>query len=592
MRRHYRAGTNNSDLAYLSSSNNNRVRQRKLSRSNTVTTYHPPTGPNWKPGAEPGIDADSDSTQPHLEALKARCDITIVDFSAEDMVYIETDNDNLEDVLSEKRPQDMPCRWISVNGLSWDVIKILGKKYGLHRLAVEDLINTRSRTKVDWYSDHAFAVLTLQKLVRLHVHDDDPDCDCARGSHGKMHDPEKCSADQSEKHTSRWTNLFGGSGQDSVLPRYQDMDGRAKIDAYIEAHSTPGESDPVHPIRTLHRYEGDQNPEHTAFLERHSALSGEDLVVTVEQVAIFLMSDNTVISFFEHSGADVEEPILERLKSPATMLRRGSDASLVMQAIIDAIVDLALPVKEAYNKARKDLQIDVLTNPSLDVSKALHIFTEEIDMLQNLFKPIVNLVNSLRDHNSEPLASAALPAPTTTTQTTTTHTRRKDHHSSDTSDDKSSQRKTAKRTQTTTSTSVTITPLAHTYLGDVLDHCLTIIASLDQMDASANNLSSLMFNTIGANTNNFMMIIALVTVFYSPLTFLTGYFGMNFARFSGVQNHSDGYFWIIGAPTTVVFILLVGGSIGYTWVRDLVARLRVKRDRKDRKVKRLAQKRY
>lgn len=547
--RHYVSERTNTDLAYLAS--DNRARQRRASRANTVRTYHQHSGSNSQPGAEPGIDADSDNTQPHLEALKAKCDITIVDFSAEEMIRTEADNKDFQDALSEKRPENMPCRWISVNGLSWDVIKLLGTKYGLHRLAIEDLINTRSRTKVDWYSDQLFAVLTLQKLVQLHVHENGASCDCAEGAHGIMHEKE-CNATTTEKHNSGWTDSFKRSGRsDAVLPRYHEMDGRDKIDAYIKSHTAP--DDPVHPIRTLHRYEGDQNPEHTAFLEKHSTLSDEDLVVTVEQVSIFLMADNTVISFFEHSGADIEDPILERLASRSTMLRRGADASLVMQAIIDAIVDLALPVKDAYNKARKDLQIDVLTNPSIDVSKALHIFSEEIDMLQNLFKPIVNLVNALRDHNSDPLSS------------------------------------TASTTKAQASTSVTITPIAHTYLGDVLDHCQTIMASLDQMDASANNLSSLMFNTIGANTNNFMMIIALVTVFYSPLTFLTGYFGMNFVRMDAVQLHSDAFFWYIGIPSTIVFISLVAGGICWRWIKDLVARLRVKKVRKERKGRRLAQ---
>lgn len=51
-----------------------------------------------------------------------------------------------------QKPQEawIKCRWISVNGLSWDVIQALGKYKKLHRLAVEDLMNTNNRTKADW----------------------------------------------------------------------------------------------------------------------------------------------------------------------------------------------------------------------------------------------------------------------------------------------------------------------------------------------------------------------------------------------------------------------------------------------------------
>ena len=75
--------------------------------------------PNWQPGAEPGIDttAASETISPHLEALRANCDINIIDFSDSNVMSIRADNANLSQVLDEPRNDDLPCRWISVNGL-------------------------------------------------------------------------------------------------------------------------------------------------------------------------------------------------------------------------------------------------------------------------------------------------------------------------------------------------------------------------------------------------------------------------------------------------------------------------------------------
>jgi Mg2+ and Co2+ transporter CorA len=154
-----------------------------------------------------------------------------------------------------------------------------------------------------------------------------------------------------------WQSKPPDPRQTSNLPYYLDKDGDGKIDEFVNAHSGTSEDGPIKPVRTLHRYESAQIPEHTAFMEKHSTLASEDLAVSVEQVAIFLLADNTVISFFEHSAEDVESPIRKRLQSTETILRRSSDGSLLCQAIIDAIVDLAAPVKEAYNKARKELQV-------------------------------------------------------------------------------------------------------------------------------------------------------------------------------------------------------------------------------------------
>lgn len=217
-------------------------------------------------------------------------------------------------------------------------------------------------------------------------------------------------------------------------------------------------------------------------MEKHSTLAPEDLAVSVEQVSIFLTASNTVISFFEQSGEDVEVPVRDRIMSPETILSRSADGSMLLQAIIDTIVDLAVPVREAYNKARKELQVDAMVNPNIATSRALHIFGEEIDMLQNLIKPIVHLVNALRDHNS----SVQVDAPTTSSSVamsppTSNAGQVPDRVPGDHSGAPQFSRKLQdhKRSgplrRTMTATSVSITPLAYTYFGDVLDHCLTMI---------------------------------------------------------------------------------------------------------------------
>lgn len=52
------------------------------------------------------------------------------------------------------------------------------------------------------------------------------------------------------------------------------------------------------------------------------------------------------------------------------------------------------------------------------------------------------------------------------------------------------------------------------------------------------------------------MILAVVTVLFAPLTFISGYFGMNFASGSGLD-HPFSFFFTVAAPSVVGFMLLV-----------------------------------
>jgi hypothetical protein len=130
--------------------------RRRITRSHTVKQYRSPSRPNWQePGAEPGVGPNDVGTERYFR-LHSHCQITVVDFSDERVECYELDNDSLEDFLNVPKEDWVACRWVNVNGLSWDVIRMLGNHKQLHRLAIEDLMSEKGRTKVDWYSDQAF----------------------------------------------------------------------------------------------------------------------------------------------------------------------------------------------------------------------------------------------------------------------------------------------------------------------------------------------------------------------------------------------------------------------------------------------------
>lgn len=134
--------------------------RHRITRSHTVKKYDDyksPTRPHWEePGAEPGVDTRNDEDAAKYHHLHAQCQITVVDFSDERVECHELDNDSLAAFLAIPKESWVACRWVNVNALSWDVIRILGNHGKLHRLAIEDLMNDKGRTKVDWYSDQAF----------------------------------------------------------------------------------------------------------------------------------------------------------------------------------------------------------------------------------------------------------------------------------------------------------------------------------------------------------------------------------------------------------------------------------------------------
>lgn len=109
-------------------------------------SYHPP-------GTAPGTLDDRQ---------RGAIEIRLVDYDAVD--YVE---------LKLERPED--CRpyldrvsrtWIQVNGRpDADTLRSLGRLFDLHELALEDVLNTGQRPKMDIYGEQLFIVLAMPRHV-------------------------------------------------------------------------------------------------------------------------------------------------------------------------------------------------------------------------------------------------------------------------------------------------------------------------------------------------------------------------------------------------------------------------------------------
>ncbi|KAK1071008.1 hypothetical protein LTR74_003657 [Friedmanniomyces endolithicus] len=403
-------------------------------------------------GTEPGLPIEYEGTRPLDRAVEADSDdaeIRIIDYSASRIARKDVPASELQSYIqSHSKPSWATCRWLYVNGISKNVVHTLGQAYGLHQLTLEDVLNTDNLAKIDWYDDHYFLEMTLQRLVD--VVEDEPT---------QQHDitlhpmPKK-----------RYSYTASGS-KDADLARQLDKPGR-------------------------HVY--------------------ESFDMSVEQVSIFLTADNIIITIFERSGEDIFEPIYGRLQSPHTILRSSDDPSMLVQGTIDAVVDLSVPVGKAFEDTFTELELAVLTKPSITLSRQVYVLRAGLASFLDLLVPISSLVRALHDHRNLPTQPEGTPS--------VDFARR------------------------------AVSPLTQAYLKDVQDHITTLTSSTRMRIRSAENLTSLIFNTIAAKQNESVRQLTVVSIFFLPLTFLTGYFGMNFDSMPVVQEHSDTFFWWIASP--------------------------------------------
>ncbi|KAG1830906.1 hypothetical protein EV424DRAFT_1506156 [Suillus variegatus] len=491
-------------------------------------------------GAEPGVDPRRHSSYLHYAHIRERCEIQINDYSTVRSSFEKMDNERFvqmfKDERNSKRESWVKVRWISVCGISWDVMSVLALKYGLHPLAIEDVLHKHghTRSKTDYYTQHLFIHVlshTLASSSSSHSYipeDDDP----LRSSSPGLMTP----GDYHEKGYFKDDNLHAEAGDedhtmydDSVPAMWRlgsTVRSQRSVKADMESVARAREND-LTPLTSATRKESaSRKRREKAHMTLADLKKAGRVNVCIHPISIFLLRDGTVISVMPSNFIHFTGPIMARLRQPDTGLRASADPSLLVQSLLDLIVDSALEVVDAFHEKILQLEYDVLMKPNMKVVTRLHILSGDLILHKRTLGPLKTVIYGLRRYDEDRCAALLSPA------------------------EKEVQEQSREKVKGFMSDKSKI------YLADVHDHMEYILTSMDMFAGITENLMNYTFNMKSYEMNVVMRRLTLATIIFLPLTLLTGYFGMNFASMWSVNHHSDSLFWKIAIPLMAFVIPL------------------------------------
>jgi Mg2+ and Co2+ transporter CorA len=123
-----------------------------------------------------------------------------------------------------------------------------------------------------------------------------------------------------------------------------------------------------------------------------------------------------------------------------------------------------------------ELELDVLTDPSVERSRQLYILSSELSLLRNNMQPIANVISALRDHaRSEPTVVASEAASAQTLPL-------------DGANGVTAPKRDIKN--------ITVSPLGILYFRDVEDNVVLLTQQLDIMRRTTNDMIDLTYNQV------------------------------------------------------------------------------------------------
>lgn len=232
----------------------------------------------------------------------------------------------------------------------------------------------------------------------------------------------------------------------------------------------------VHPLAledvlTHHeRAKVDTYPDHDFIVMRMLDANGK---LQSEQLSVFLASD-VVITFQDRLGGDPFGPVRDRLRKGLGPLRaHGPD--YLAYSLLDSVVDAYFPVIERYGDDLEDLEYEAVEHPSQRTLSRIHRIKRDLLRIRRAVWPLRDALVVLGRAE---------------------------------------------------------TPYVHKetrlYLRDLRDQSVQVAELIDTLRDLGSSLTDLYMSSVSNRLNEVMKVLTIISTIFIPLSFVTGFYGMNF----------------------------------------------------------------
>jgi magnesium transporter len=238
--------------------------------------------------------------------------------------------------------------------------------------------------------------------------------------------------------------------------------------------------------------------------------------IVTDPVCVFL-GDRYVITFRDHVSPDPFEGVRQRIRLGRTRIgHEGADALCAL--LLDVVIDGYFPVLEQFGDRLEDLEEEALDRPSRTALAGIHDVRNDLMTLRRALWPTRDLLHAL-GREPTPLVG--------------------DH--------------------------------ARAHVRDCYDHTMELLDLMESYREIGSDLRDIYLASLNNRMNDVMKVLTVIATIFMPLTFITGYYGMNFNTESPwnmpLLNFRYGALVAIGimAATTI-------GMVAFFWRRGWLKR--------------------